>query len=157
MNLGSIKNERPDLRNWFKEQMQKQPNYGIEWVEPNVFLGATTGSADCIIKHYTKSIPLELKHLELKTKGIEWKFRPVQRRWHHMGMRKGQRSAALCTSDIRYNIVPILIRGDRIPLRDYESDEGSGCEFSKAIYTSLAVGEPITNLLSLIFGEEFWK
>ena len=166
MRIQSIKEEL-DLRHWLSDELSPDKPNGLrlEWIEPGRY-GSSEGAPDCKITVHRQTISLELKHLYMKSKGIEWKVRPVQRRWHHMGAKFGNRSALLASLDNGTGFIQLLlIRGDRIPLRDYASDPSSGCVNGKAIYDILQGGKTdergfmtyeIQHLKRLLFTDTYW-
>jgi hypothetical protein len=125
MNIEDIASES-DLRDWLRTNIHYcNGRLKLDWVEPSIY-GSTVGQSDVnIISGYEK-IGVELKYLLTTRKGIKWTLRPAQRRYHHMHMKKGGKSALLAyipaEGDLR------LVRGDKIPLRNYISDPGSGYE-----------------------------
>jgi hypothetical protein len=158
--LENIKSET-DLRNWLTEWVGECcGRVTIEWVEPSLY-GSSVGAPDCKIKSEGISVGLELKYLECTRKGIKWKVRPAQRRYHHMGMRSGQKSALLAW--IKQTSKLVLVRGDHIPLRDYSTDKESGCAHGLVIMEELnyhsikSDTQAIFNLEDLLFGlDKVW-
>jgi hypothetical protein len=115
-----------DLRKWLSEHAP-HVKVALQWVEPSLY-GSSIGAPDVIMAHGVDiPVSVELKVLMRMTKGIKFTVRPAQRRWHHMGMRTGRRSALLFI-ELASNNKLWLMRGDKIPLRDYASHPDSGCE-----------------------------
>ena len=127
MKLNDILGE-DHLREWIREN-SKPLGIGLQWVEPNIH-GSSVGAPDVIMKCDGVEIPIELKLLLRMKKGIKFTLRPSQRRYHHMGMKKGQKSALLFVEGSSNNKL-WLVRGDKIPLRDYPTHPASGCEDGK--------------------------
>jgi hypothetical protein len=114
-----------DLRKWLTDQIfECEGRLKLEWIEPAKY-GSSIGSPDCKIKYNDQSVGLELKYLLNTKKGIKWTVRPAQRRYHHMNIMNGGRSALLAFVSANQELH--LVRGDHIPLRDYASDKESGC------------------------------
>ena len=112
-----------DLRQWLRTQA---PRVGIDlqWVEPALY-GSSVGAPDVIMKHSVDvPISIELKILLQMKKGIKFTLRPAQRRWHHMG----KKYSALLFVELNTVNKLWLVRGDKIPLRDYASHKDSGCK-----------------------------
>ena len=136
-----------DLRTWLTENVS--PKVSIQWVEPGRY-GSTIGAADAHLSCGTLAVSLELKIWETTRRGIKCVMRPIQRRWHHMSMRSGKRTAIL--AHIKNGQI-ILVRGDHIPLRDYADDARSGCKDGSLEHSTV-----FTDLNRLLFDEsyEFW-
>lgn len=152
MKLTDIHSET-DLRNWLTTNTDRS----IEWIEPGRF-GSSEGLPDCKFE----GVGLELKYLEQTRKGIKWKVRPAQRRYHHMNVLKGGHSALLAFTDKTHEL--LLVRGDHIPLRDYAVDKESGCAHGLVILekiNSWSIQEDamaMDELLRLIhIGSKFWR
>lgn len=143
-----------DLRHWLRDRVgESGRKYTVKWIEPSKW-GSSVGQPDCRLTCGRESVDVELKHLYLKTKGIEWKVRPVQRRYHHMGMREGRRSALLASVEMKKGLVIlILIRGDKIPLRDYASHPDSGCANGREEYDWLGKENALLGLKPNEFGD----
>jgi hypothetical protein len=160
MKLSNVENEN-DVRKWLSQHLKVLKGVSYQWIEPNVMLGSTMGAPDINIKFDRRTVGLELKFLEVTNKGIKWTVRPVQRRYHHMLARAGGRSALMGIVHDELNTL-ILVRGDKIPLRDYASHPDSGCPNGKA--SIVHIGNDLDNeqdmvltMLELLFSEEFWK
>jgi hypothetical protein len=113
------------LRNWLTDNLHHcEGRITVEWIEPAPY-GSTEGAPDCKLKSEGMTVDLELKFLLSTKKGIKWTVRPAQRRYLHMSIKNGNRSALLAfiaaTEELH------LIRGDHVPLRDYAKDPSSGC------------------------------
>jgi hypothetical protein len=130
INWGYKMENELQLRHWLAEQLS--PPITIQWIEPGRY-GSSIGAADCNVKCGLVLVSLELKIWETTKKGVKCKMRPVQRRWHHVSMRKGQRTAVLASVG---NYI-ILVRGDHVPLRDYAIDKNSGVEDGELIFVSI--------------------
>ena len=146
-----------DLRYWIQEWIfECNGRLSLEWVEPMMY-GSTVGAPDCKIKFANQSVGLELKYLVSTKKGIKWTVRPAQRRYHHMNVRNGGRSALLAWIAAKEELV--LVRGDHIPLRDYASDKESGCAHGLVKLDSLGMSDKqaIFSLEKLIFNDEYWE
>jgi hypothetical protein len=133
MKLIDIRNET-DLREWLRDQ--SMPGVTRQWVEPSPLLGSDIGCADVILKYGEARVDLELKYLYRTRNGIKYLVRPSQRRFHHMTMRRGGRTAMLFILDETQELY--LMRGDHIPLRNYASHPESGCVDGKEIVTKFA-------------------
>lgn len=160
MKLNEIVSEN-DLRYWLQEWIfECEGRMSLEWVEPMIY-GSTVGAPDCKIKYEDKTVGIELKYLLSTKKGIKWTLRPAQRRYHHMNMHKGGRSALLAYVPASGELV--LVRGDHIPLRDYARDPDSGCIGGKVRaqhlnFFSLDIDkQAIFELERLLFLDEFWS
>jgi hypothetical protein len=158
MKFADIKNEG-DMRTWVGAQLKLLKGISIEWVEPNTLHGSSIGLPDLNIKFESKKVSVELKYLFVTRKGIKWKVRPVQRRFHHITAKAGGRSALLCViSDAGNSLV--VVRGDKVPLRDYASDKDSGCPNGKADIVVLEESSETTIMLDvceLLFNDDFWS
>lgn len=139
-------NDELDLRHWFKKEIGLQVQ--IQWVEPAKY-GSTVGVPDCYANCGSAKVGIELKIWERTKNGIKCKMRPIQRRWHHMNMKSGGRSAVLAHVHQQF----ILVRGDHIPLRDYASHKDSGCSDGQLMYETIFMDLP-----RLLFDESygFW-
>jgi hypothetical protein len=115
-----------DLRNWLSDHIDynTEGRLKLEWIEPNIY-GSSIGGPDVKIQGWGKTVGLELKYLLSTKKGIKWAVRPSQRRYHHLHVKQGGRSALMAY--IAKNDELVLVRGDHIPLRDYAKDVSSGC------------------------------
>lgn len=158
MNIHSIEVEL-NLRHWLRDaaalwNTNNVDQVGIEWIEPA--FGSSPGIPDCRIVFKKKSVEIELKHLNMKKRGIEWKIRPLQRRYHVMGAKEGKRTAILSTVNYcgRNNL--ILIRGDRVPLRDYEDIEDSGGKVNYQIIEGDNEMERFRMFMRYILMETYW-
>lgn len=123
--------EEQHLRQWLSEQVNTYNNKNVEkvdhiWIEPA--FGSSVGVPDASLSFRGLSYGVELKHFEVNSKGVLYKIRPVQRRFHVMGVRNGKRLLVLATVAQPSGNQLVMIRGDRLPLRDYAFMEGSGCE-----------------------------
>jgi hypothetical protein len=123
MQLSNIASES-DLREWIKDLSGHMNGVKLQWVEPSLY-GSSVGAADVIMKFEHQKVDVELKYLYKTSKGIKYTLRPAQRRYHRMGMFKGNRSALLFVENGTKNLC--LVRGDHISLRDYAADTASGC------------------------------
>jgi hypothetical protein len=144
-----------NLREWLRES-RFAGGIKLQWVEPGLY-GSTMGAADVIIKRDDIGIQTELKYLHRNSHGIKFTVRPVQRRFHHMSMKHGGQTCLLFVlSDTKQMFV---VRGDRIPLRDYASDKASGCANGK-VDTWPVLGtsneDQIFHLTNILFGKDFW-
>jgi hypothetical protein len=137
-----------ELREWLRDNIDS--NVTIQWIEPGRY-GSSIGAADCNLKCGQNIVSIELKIWEEKRTGIQCKMRPVQRRWHHVSMRNGSRTAVLASIIYRHRI--ILVRGDHVPLRDYASNKASGCPGGDLMFSSVFM-----DLSRLLFDESygFW-
>lgn len=132
MEISAISSEQ-DLRQWLSEQVKTwnknhQEKVGHVWIEPG--FGSTNGIPDASLSFRSLEYGVELKHFKVTAKGVCYKIRPVQRRYNVMGVRNGKRLFVLATIDrTNYNEL-VMIRGDKVPLRDYCCELGSGCETS---------------------------
>jgi hypothetical protein len=151
-----------DLREWLRDYA-KSCSVSLQWVEPTL-RGSTIGAPDVIMKADGVEIPIELKVLVRMRKGIKFTVRPAQRRWHHMGMKKGNKSALLFI-EMSSNNKLWLVRGDKIPLRDYAAHPDSGCEngicsmwhITQSDW-ALADKRGMSELKDLLFNNEpFWR
>lgn len=160
MRLNEIASEG-DLRYWLQEWISEcRDRLNLEWVEPMIY-GSTVGAPDCKIKHQDSTIGLELKYLLSTKKGIKWTLRPAQRRYHHMNIKQGGRSALLAYIPATSQLV--LVRGDHIPLRDYASDPDSGCKDGLVrcqhlnFFTLDTDKQAIFELETVLFDSHFWE
>jgi hypothetical protein len=123
LKLNDISSE-PDLRQWLRDHIDwAEGRLKLTWIEPSIY-GSSVGQPDCTISSEGEKIGVELKYLLKTRKGIKWTVRPSQRRYHHMHMRNGGKSALLAYIPAENRL--ILVRGNNIPLRDYISDPASG-------------------------------
>jgi hypothetical protein len=159
MQLENINGEG-DLRRWLGAQLKLLAGVNYHWIEPNILLGSTVGAPDIEVGFDNKKIGLELKYLEVKRKGIKWTVRPVQRQYHHSLARRGGRSAILAIVNDKNENTLILVRGDKVPLRDYSSHPQSGCIDGKCDITRILPEiddkETVLTTLELLFSEEYW-
>jgi hypothetical protein len=143
--------DETNLRQYVRNNVEN--NIEIQWVEPGKY-GSSMGAADCNLKCGQRIVSLELKIWKETRNGIKCEMRPVQRRWHHMTMRRGGRTAVLAhiINSFQTNRM-ILVRGDHIPLRDYSSHPQSGCADGQLIYSSIFL-----DFSRLLFDESygFW-
>lgn len=111
-----------ELRKWLADTCW--PLLDVQWVEPGRY-GSTQGAADAIVRDGVMDVALELKIWERKRRGIKCVMRPVQRQWHHKMMRRGNKCAVLF--NVKDTDEIYLLRGDRVPWRDYADDQYSRC------------------------------
>lgn len=130
MEIQAIKDEQM-LRQWLAGRIvawntKNVDKVRLDWIEPT--FGSSVGLPDCSIRFRAHDFGIELKHLYRLQKGVCWKIRPVQRRYHKMGVKAGKKLLMVATvASDGYNEL-VLVRGDKVPLRDYCSIVGSGCE-----------------------------
>jgi hypothetical protein len=145
-----------DLRSWLKEHHMKGVTF--QWVEPSPLIGSAVGAADVIMKLDDQKVDVELKYLVRKIRGIKFTLRPSQRRFHHSSMRKGGHTALLF---IEAGVKRLwIIRGDKVPLRDYASDPDSGCVNGVADMWPLVGFDDsatIMQLRNILFDRAFWR
>lgn len=141
--------EELQLRHWLFENLSRAVD--IQWVEPGRY-GSTVGAPDCNVKKDGRTVSLELKVWKRTRKGIKCEMRPVQRRWHHMTMRRRHtetKFGSLCA--VLFNIYGTsevyLLRGDRVPLRDYATNKSSGCIDGELRITRISNDNDIESLL----------
>jgi hypothetical protein len=115
-------NDETDLREWLGEWAYFMKDVEIQWVEPSKF-GSTTGAADAIVKCGNARVDLELKYLYKTRNGIKFTLRPSQRRYHRMTMLHGGQTSVLGIENSTKRL--FLVRGDKVPLRDYAMDAHS--------------------------------
>jgi hypothetical protein len=162
MNIENITTEN-DLRDWLRDNIHYcQGRLTLKWIEPSKY-GSSVGQPDCKISKGSDEIGVELKYLLTTRNGIKWTIRPSQRRYHYMHMRNGGKSALLAYIPADNRL--ILIRGNKIPLRDYANHPDSGCIDGKVDTSwriNMAPGQPDRNAILLL--EEylfnrpwFWK
>ena len=141
-----------DLRHWLKANLDRRAS--IQWIEPGKY-GSSIGVPDCYVTLDGNKVGLELKYFTEKKRGILCKVRPIQRRWHHIAYEEGTKCAVLAVVDtLHRDQIIILIRGDKVPKRDYADDPSSGCANGKLdmdIVTQLNLNEL---LFALSYG--FW-
>jgi hypothetical protein len=157
MQINDICSEN-DLRTWLTEQSEMIRGIQLDWVEPGKY-GSTMGQPDVNLKIGGTTIGLELKYLLTTRKGIKFTVRPVQRRYHHMTVKRGGKSALLAIEAGPVNKL-FLVRGDKIPLRDYVSDPDSGCKGGLEYWlvgVSDADHKTINNLIRILFKSTFWE
>ena len=141
-----------DLRHWLKENVDKKAR--IQWIEPGKY-GSSIGAPDCYVHLGHEKVGIETKYFVEKRRGIMCKVRPVQRRWHHIAYQGGTKCAILAAVvGVNGEKFIILIRGDKVPKRDYADDESSGCKNGK-LEMSIVTKE---NLNRLLFDDSwgFW-
>jgi hypothetical protein len=157
MKIENISRET-DLREWLSENIVHcEGRIVINWIEPSRY-GSSVGQPDCTITSSGMNvIGLELKYLLKTRRGIKWTVRPSQRRYHHMLMKHGGRSALLAWVPAEYRM--LLVRGDKIPLRDYVDDPNSGVDdFNINIFSINVDMNAIFQLEQYLFHEDFfWK
>jgi hypothetical protein len=157
MQLQDITSEN-DLRNWLRDNAIFMRGVTLQWVEPSPLIGSAIGAADVIMKCGDYKIDVELKYLVRKMRGIKFTLRPSQRRFHHSSMRRGGKTALLFLEAGNKKLW--IIRGDKIPLRDYALDPDSGCQngvvdmWIVSGKNDAAVVEHLTNIL---FHSIFWR
>jgi hypothetical protein len=141
-----------DLRKWLRDNIEN--NVTVQWIEPGKY-GSTMGAADCNLKCGQSVVSVELKIWKENRNGIKCEMRPIQRRFHHISMKKGARTAVLAhvSGSILYSPRTILVRGDHVPLRDYASHKDSGCPNGQLIYSTIFM-----DFTRLLFDESygFW-
>lgn len=160
MKLSDI-NKEGDLRDWLSEWIIKcEGRIKLEWVEPAIF-GSAIGAPDCKLNNGEMTIGLELKYLLSTKRGIKWAVRPAQRRYHHLHVKHGGKSALLAWIMAKDELV--LVRGDHIPLRDYATDVSSGCAHGLCIMEVLNYFsvDPNANAMDILertlFHNDFWR
>jgi hypothetical protein len=159
MKLENI-NSEGNLRRWFGDILKGLAGVTHKWVEPNTLLGSAIGAPDIDVGFDRKKVGLELKYLYVLRKGIKWTVRPAQRSYHHMLARRGGRSALLAIVNDKNINTLILVRGDKIPLRDYASHPSSGCIDGRCDITRILPEtddrETVLTMLEILFSEEYW-
>jgi hypothetical protein len=157
MKLLDIESES-GLRAWLREFHHHMDDVELQWVEPSVMLGSSVGAADVIMKHGDLKIDVELKYLHPHRRGVKFTLRPSQRRFHHSSMRRGAKTALLYVESKTNGLY--LVRGDKIPLRDYASDPDSGCAQGKVDQCRVDVFTDkgsIGNMAFILFDPSFWS
>jgi hypothetical protein len=99
---------------------------GHEWIEPT--FGSSMGISDAKVSYRAVTWGVELKHWYERREGVNYKIRPVQRRYNVMGVKSGRKLLIMATVVKAGYVDLVLIRGDKAPLRDYCNIKGSGCE-----------------------------
>jgi hypothetical protein len=151
MLLPNVKGET-DLREWLGEWAEIMKDVSIQWVEPAKF-GSTTGAADAIVKCGNARVDLELKYLYRTRNGIKFTLRPSQRRYHRMTMIRGGRTSVLGIENGSKRL--FLVRGDKVPLRDYASDKDSQTGPDEAITVTVSGA---SHLYGLLFHDNnYWR
>ena len=158
MILVNVKDET-DLREWLGEWAETMKDVSIQWVEPSKF-GSTTGAGDAIVKCGNSRVDLELKYLYKTRNGIKFTLRPSQRRYHRMTMKRGGQTALLVIENGTKRL--FLVRGDKVPLRDYASDAQSGTGPDEDITVTVAGNqnerEVALRLRELLFYDpDYWR
>jgi hypothetical protein len=151
MLLTKVKDET-DLREWLGEWKDTMKDVSIQWVEPAKF-GSTTGAADAIVKCGNARVDLELKYLYRTRNGIKFTLRPSQRRYHRMTMIRGGRTSVLGIENGSKRL--FLVRGDKVPLRDYASDAHSKTASDEAITVTISGTYHLRELL--FYDKEYWR
>lgn len=123
--------EEQDLRQWLAEQVNRWNEKNVDkighiWIEPA--FGSSVGVSDAHLDFMGQTYGVELKHFKVEARGVHYKIRPVQRRYNVMGVRNGKRLLVLASVEWSDGNQLVMIRGDKVPLRDYEYMDGSGCE-----------------------------
>jgi hypothetical protein len=154
-------NSEDDLRVWLREQAPVIIDVEFQWIEPNMY-GSTIGAGDLVLKRLGVKIDLELKYLERTRRGTKFTIRPAQRRFHHMSMKRGGKTALLAVEKRDGSNSLFIVRGDHIPLRNYASDPNSGCVngYDQRWFVNLNENDAtsISILKRLLFLESnFWK
>lgn len=158
MNIQDIASEQ-HLRDWLTREyntwnIHNRNQVAIDWIEPSY--GSTMGISDCKLSYKRTTTGLELKHLYERKAGVCYKIRPVQRRYNVMGTKAGKRLLIFASVVIQNRVELVMIRGDRTPLRDYCSMQGSGCE-SGVIQTVVPLYSSFSFILDTITDEHWWK
>jgi hypothetical protein len=160
MKLSEI-NSEDDLRMWLREKVPVISDVEFQWVEPNMY-GSTIGAGDLILKRLGVKVDLELKYLVRTRRGTKFTIRPAQRRFHHMSMKRGGKTALLAIEKRDGKNSLFIVRGDHIPLRNYANDPESGCigGYDQRWFVNLNEhdADTIVILKRLLFTEpNFWK
>jgi hypothetical protein len=151
----SISSEN-DLRTWLHDVAPLMKGVKLQWVEPSLY-GSTVGAGDLIMKMRDIKVDVELKYLHRTYKGIKFTLRPAQRRFHHSSMRRGNKTCLLFVLSTTRQM--FLVRGDKLPLRDYASHIDSGCEGGKLDSWAIcgATNEDLVyHIIRIVFGQDFW-
>jgi hypothetical protein len=151
-------NSETDLRSWLREVAPMMKGVTLQWVEPSLY-GSTIGAGDVIMKKNDIKIDVELKYLHKTIKGTKVTLRPAQRRFHHSSMRRGNKTCLLYVLATTARQM-FLVRGDKIPLRDYSSHPDSGCIGGKLDTWPIccATNEELAfQLTHILFGQDFWS
>lgn len=149
-----------DLRKWLAHQIiirneKHVMKIRLTWIEPA--FGSSMGAPDAQIDYQGESFGFELKHFHRLARGVCYKIRPVQRRYHVMGFRGGKKLLVMATIVNANNNELVLIRGDNVPLRDYCDIKGSGCE--KGIkQTHVPISPyPFDGIIDIVTNYRWWK
>jgi hypothetical protein len=157
MQLKNITSEN-DLRSWLRFYSNQMKGVTLQWVEPSPLIGSAVGAADVIMKLDDQKVDVELKYLVRKIRGIKFTLRPSQRRFHHSSMRKGGHTALLF---VEAGVKRLwLVRGDKVPIRDYASDPDSGCHNGVADMWPLVGTDDLSTvalLRNILFDRAFWR
>jgi hypothetical protein len=150
-------NSENDLRSWLHDVAPLMKYIQLQWIEPSLY-GSTVGAGDLIMKMGDNKVDVELKYLFRTTKGTKFTLRPAQRRFHHSSMRRGGKTCLLYVLATLTRQM-FLVRGDRLPLRDYASNVDSGCENGKLDSWPVcgSTNEDLAyHLVHILFGQDFW-
>jgi len=159
MNVQDIKSEQ-NLRDWLGSEVINwnragNKKVGLDWIEPT--FGSSMGISDCAITYSGATFGVELKHLYARRDGaVCYKIRPVQRRYNFMGVKAGRKLLLFASVAKGGTIELVLIRGDKLPLRDYCHMEGSGCE-THLEQVILRLTTPFSHFLRTITDNDWWR
>lgn len=149
-----------DLRHWLAHQIliRNEKNVmkiKLTWIEPA--FGSTIGAPDAQIDYAGQSFGFELKHFHRLTRGVFYKIRPVQRRYHVMGFRGGKKLLIMATIANENSNELVLIRGDNVPLRDYCDIKGSGCQKGIKQTEVPLTAYPLDGVMDIVTNYIWWK
>jgi hypothetical protein len=145
-------NDETDLREWLGEWAYFMKDVEIQWVEPAKY-GSTTGVADAIVKCGNARVDLELKYLYKTRNGIKFTLRPAQRRYHRMTMLRGGQTSVLGIENSTKRL--FLVRGDKVPLRDYSMDAHSKTGPDEEITVTVSGASHLRELL--FYDNTYWR
>lgn len=160
MEINDVKSEN-NLRTWLDEQIDwwnrgERKRIRLDWIEPA--FGSTNGQPDALVRYDGEAYGFELKHFQITKKGVCYKIRPAQRRYHYLGVtRDKKRSIILATINRTIDNQLVVIRGDHVPFRDYASDPASRCPDGKVKQQIFnADFDPFAAIVRTISAREYW-
>lgn len=161
MQIQQVKAE-DNLRKWLSGQVA---NWNLfhgdkvrhDWIEPA--FGSSMGIPDCALQYQGQTWAIELKHWYRLRDGVQYKVRPVQRRYHHINYNAGKKCLIMATVvTASYNEL-VLIRGDNVPLRDYCVMQGSGCNqgIKQTIVPTVVEDRVFETVIATLVAPSWWE
>lgn len=157
MYIQEISSEQ-NLREWTTQEVgiwnaNNLAKVTLDWIEPT--FGSSMGISDASIGYNGNTFGFELKHLYERKAGVCYKIRPVQRRFNVMGFKSGKKLLIFASVVSEDKTELVLIRGDKVPLRDYCYMDGSNCKYG-ITQTVVPHLNPFSFILHTINKPDWW-